>query len=320
MDLIIPPKLQKGDTVGIIAPSKAPYNNEFTKQKTQQGISFLKSFGLKVKFANHVYDNNYHNGATIQNRIQDIHDMFLDPEVKMVMTIVGGDFANLVIDKLDYDLIRNNPKIFCSMSDGTLLTNSIYLKADLQTYYGINLNDSIGCPNSAKIKANFYDTFFTNKDITITENKELIFTKWGTGDSTVGYNGWNVIKTGKREGILTGGYLKRLITTDYAGFNIDYNNRILFFETGDNLKDLAISITSMEQKGILKQLRGMIIGYCYNFENQQEVANLLEDLLKDYDFPVIQIGELGHDVENYSFPIGAKATIDTDSKQIIISK
>lgn len=320
MNLIVPQILKKGDTVGIIAPSKAPYGNDFVNKKTQQGISFLETLGLKVKFGKHIYDNDFYSGATVQNRIDDIHSMFLDPEVKMVMMICGGDFVNLVIDKLDYNLIRKNPKIFCGMSDGTLLTNSIYLKSGLQTYYGTNLNDGIGFPNSDKIKDNFYKTFFTNEDIVLAENKELIFTKWGTGEKKIGYEGWKVIKTGKSEGILTGGYLKRLITTDYAGFNIDYNNRILFFETGDNLKDIAISLTSMGQKGVLKQLKGMIVGYCYNLKNQNELTNLLKDLLKDYDFPIIQIGELGHNVEGYIFPVGARATIDTDSKQIIISK
>jgi muramoyltetrapeptide carboxypeptidase len=321
MEIIIPKKLQKGDVVGIIAPSKALRDNEYTKYKTKQGIKFLESFGLKVKFSEHCYDCDFMNGSSIENRVKDIHEMFLDPEIKMIMMICGGNGVNLVIDKLDYNLIKNNPKIFCGMSDGTLLTNAIYLKSNLQTYYGINLNDSIGQnKKSNKIRDNFYNTFFKNENIIISENLDLNFTHWSNGETfDIGYKGWNILKHGKSQGLLTGGYLNRLITTDYAGFNIDYNNRILFFETGDNLKDLMTDVTSMKEKGVFKKLKGLILGYCYN-EQQKDVADLICVLLEEYDFPILQIGELGHNVENYLFPIGAKCSIDTSKKEIIINK
>lgn len=319
MEIIKPQLLKKGDTVGLISPSKAPSDKVTSTEKTKKGVAFLESFGLKVKFANNTYNRDFRNGAPIENRVQDIHDMFLDPEIQMVMMIVGGGFANLVIDKLDYELIRNNPKIFCGMSDGTLLTNSIYLKAGLQTYYGINLNDATGFGSSEKIKDNFYQTFFKTDDIVMTENKDLRFTHWGKSEAlNIDYSGWNIIKPGKAEGILTGGYLKRLVTTDYAGFNVDYKNKILFTESGDNIKDLAITISSMEQKGVFKDIKGMIIGYCYNHKDQKDVADLIIDLLPSYNFPIIQIGELGHNVENYVFPIGANCILDTSINQIII--
>ena len=317
---IIPPRLKNGDVVGIVSPSKAPIKNDIVAQRTKNAVSFLESLGLKVKFAPHVYDNELFNGATVKNRVNDIHQMFLDPEVKMIMMICGGQYTNLIIDKIDYNLIKNNPKFFSGFSDGTLLTNAIFKNCGMQAYYGINLNDGLGFGISPKTKQNFIDTFMDNKPITITENKELIFTDWATGKViNNGYNGWKIIKEGTAEGILTGGLLQRLISTDYAGYEIDYNNRILFFECTFDAKNIAILLSSMKQKGIFDKIKGMIIGYCSIVEDQNEVIEIVNFLTREYSFPIIQIGELGHNVESYSLPIGAKAFINTQDRKIIIS-
>ena len=179
----------------MIAPSKAPRDDKVNKKRTQQGVSFFNDLGLGVRFGNHVYDREYFSGATIENRVKDIHDMFSDPEIKAIIMIVGGNYANLIIDKLHYDLIAQNPKIFIGMSDGTLLTNAIYLKSGLQTYYGTNLNDGIGFKSSQKIIENIRNTLFGFNPIVLEENKDLIFSDWGTGNQTVGYDGWKVVKS-----------------------------------------------------------------------------------------------------------------------------
>lgn len=320
-NILIPQNLRKGDTVGIIAPSKSPRDNPVSNQATKNGISFLESLGLKVKFAPHVYDKELYYGALIENRVKDIHDMFLDEEVKMVLMAVGGSNVNLVLPHLDYDLIRACPKIFSGMSDGTLLVNAIYQKAGLQTYYGVNLNDAIGHDISEKMKENFIDTFFNNKPIILSENKSLNFTDWSSGNRIPhSYKGWNVIREGSAEGELVGGLVERLVVMDYEGFEIDYGNKILFIETVADLRYLIIYVSAMKQKGVFGKINGLVMGHCSNIENQQDVTEFLKWILQEYNFPIIQIGELGHNVENYSFPVGANAIISTKDKTIIITK
>jgi muramoyltetrapeptide carboxypeptidase len=317
--MIIPARLEIGDTVGIIAPSRAPLQADSVSKRIKSGTNFLESLGLKVKFAQYVYDNEFYGGASLENRIKDIHDMFSNPEIKMIMMVVGGQYINLILDQLDYNLIKNNPKIFSGFSDGTLLTNAIYEKCNIQTYLGLNLADGLGFNISAKMKQNFINTFFNKHPIILTENKELNFVNWRTGEKIeAGYSGWNIIKNGKASGKLTGGLLQRLVTTDYAGFEVDYNKRIVFIESTFDLRNIIILLSSMKQKGIFDKINGLILGYCSTLENQKDLADFTKFLLKEYAFPIIQIGELGHNVESYSYPIGAKAEINTYQKNITI--
>ena len=320
-DTIIPHKLEIDDTIGIISPSKAPRDNEFNKERTYTATKFINNLGLKVKFAKHWEDRDFFGGAKFEDRIQDIHDMFLDKDVKMIIMSVGGHYSNSVIPHLDYKIIRNNPKIFSGFSDGTLLTNAIYKNSGIQTYYGLNFNDTLGFEISEATKQNFINTFMSDTPYSITENYNLTFIDWSNGEKlNKPYNGWNIIKPGIAKGKLTGGLMARLITTDYAGFNIDYNNKIMFFESVAELKKLFIELTSMEQKGVFKQINGLIVGHCTKIEDPKEVADMVSLILKNYNFPIIQIGELGHNVENYSFPIGAMAELDTNNKIIKIQR
>ncbi len=320
MNLIKPPKLQKGDTVGIIAPSKA--SRPEAKDRFNKGVKNLESFGLKVKIGKHVFDNDYYGGATLENRLSDLHDFFADPNIKMVMMCVGGHFANLLLDYIDYELIQNNPKIFCGMSDGTLLTNAIYQKTGLVTFYGPNMNDALSMDMSDKMRENFYQTFFNGKDIKLTPDENVKIIRWGAEEGTLPkeYKGWNVIKSGKASGYFIGGYLPRIITMDYAGYKYDMKDALLFFESCEDFGKMFVSLSSLKQRGVFDDINGMIIGYCTGIEDQSEIVDLIKDVTQGYDFPIIQIGELGHETENYSFPIGAQATIDTDNLVISIDE
>ncbi len=318
MQLIKPPKLQKGDTVGIIAPSKMPVN----KDNFDRGVKNLESFGLKVEIGKHVFDDEYYGGSTLENKLSDLHGFFADPNVKMVMVTTGGDYANIMLDHIDYELIKNNPKIFSGFSDSSLLVNAIYQRTGLVTFYGINMCDSFSIDMSEKMKENFLQTFFESEDIKLTPDKNLKIMRWGAPEGTIPkkYNGWNIIKAGMCSGHLIGGYLPLLIMMDYAGYKHDMKDAILFFESCEDIKKMFVRLSSMKQRGVFDEIKGVVIGYCTGVEDQSEIADLIKDLTQGYAFPIIQIGELGHKTENYSFPIGAQATIDTDNLVISIDE
>lgn len=227
MEIIKPPKLKAGDTVGIIAPSKAPYVRHNERIKT--GISFLKSLGLKVKLGKNLHKDHYFKGASINERIEDIHDFYKDPEVKMIMMVCGGVGCDFLIHKLDYNLIKNNPKIFCGMSDGASLAIPIFKKTNIITYYGIDLTGTLGNKITELTKQNFIDTFFEGNP-QILENKNMNFHEWEDRDKRLPYNGWTCIRKGIASGEFTGGILHYLPDLDYSGFPVDYKGKILFFE------------------------------------------------------------------------------------------
>lgn len=305
--------------MGIISPSKAPRAD--SKKLFDKGVENLKGFGLDVCISDHFYDNEYYKGATLENRLSDIHGFFANPEIKMVMMAVGGCYANMLLEHIDYSLIKANPKIFTGMSDGSLLTNAIYQKTGLVTFYGINMQDTLGMNLSEKMRENFYQTLFVGEGIKLTPNEHLSIMPWRSGASSKKtYNGWNVIKPGKASGRLIGGYLSRLITMDYAGFRHDMKDAILFFESTEDANQIFVYLSSLKQRGVFDQIKGMIVGYHNGEEDQAEIAGVVKDVTKGYNFPIIQIGELGHDTENYCFPMGVQATLDTSHQMISIDE
>ena len=136
MNKIIPEKLKIGDEIRVIAPSRSMcILSDETIQNAKERIEklgFIVTFGKNVL---HTIGEDY-NCASIEDRIEDLHAAFKDQNVKAILSVIGGFNVNQILDYIDYDLIKQNPKIICGFSDITALTNSIYAKTGLVTYSG----------------------------------------------------------------------------------------------------------------------------------------------------------------------------------------
>ncbi len=137
MDIIKPKKLKIGDTIGIVSPSG--YIAPELKPQFDNGVKFLESLGLRVKIAKNVFKRYYYSAGTVNERVSDLHEMFADPEVGAIIQSQGGETANELLDHLNWELIKNNPKIFGGMSDGTTLLLSIFAKTGIITLHGPDL-------------------------------------------------------------------------------------------------------------------------------------------------------------------------------------
>ena len=106
----IPKKLQQGDTVCVVAPSwSLSIIHEDVRNLAEQR---LKEMGLTVTYGDHVYECDLFRSASVQSRVEDIHKAFLDPDVKGILTVIGGWNSNQLLQYLDWDLIRTHPKVF----------------------------------------------------------------------------------------------------------------------------------------------------------------------------------------------------------------
>ena len=158
MKIIKPKKLQKGDLVSIISPS-SKVSNELIKQ-FNNGVKFLEDLGLKVKVEKNALGEYFYSSGTVEERLNDIHEAFADKKVKAVIMSIGGETANQLLDGLDFDLIKKNPKIFSGISDGTTLLNPIFSKTGLITYHGPDLIFGFGLPMSSIVKENLIKIWF----------------------------------------------------------------------------------------------------------------------------------------------------------------
>jgi len=134
MEKIYPEKLKAGDEVRIIAPSRSM--SIISEESREIANKRFADLDLKLSFGKHIEENDEFVSSSIQSRVEDIHDAFADKNVKAVLTVIGGFNSNQLLRYLDWDLIKNNPKILCGFSDITALNNAILAKTGLVSYSG----------------------------------------------------------------------------------------------------------------------------------------------------------------------------------------
>jgi len=134
LQYVFPPKLKAGDEVRVVAPacSLAMISESVRKVANTR----FADLNLKLSFGRHVEERNDFYSSSIESRVGDFHAAFGDPNIKAVLTVIGGYNSNQILQYLDWNLVKNNPKIFCGFSDITALNNAILAKTGLVTYSG----------------------------------------------------------------------------------------------------------------------------------------------------------------------------------------
>lgn len=294
---MIPNKLEKGDTIGVVAPSNPIIGDNIDEINKARQI--VESDGFKVKFSKNLFSNLnvYSNDA--KEKAQDINDMFADKEVKMIWCAKGGENSNSTFDYLDFELIKNNPKIICGYSDITSLTNIISVKTGLVTFSGTN-----------------FKTIAT--DETDYSYKEAI-KRFVRGSLELGKESdkYSTIKGGIATGELIGGNLSLIRGLVSGKYSVDFAGKILFieelgFETMPSL--VSNYLYYMKQNGVFEKIKGLWIG---NYEHESGISLekvVLDTIGNKYDFPIIKSNNFGHTDAKTVIPIGARAKIDTNQK------
>lgn len=126
-----PKVLKKGDTIGLIAPSSS-----VPESKAKACIEWVKSAGYNVKWGESIFQSRGYLSGSDELRAHDINMMFGDKEVDAIFCIRGGYGTMRILDMIDYDLIKNNPKIFIGYSDITTLHTAFLQKTGLITFHG----------------------------------------------------------------------------------------------------------------------------------------------------------------------------------------
>ena len=321
MKIIKPKKLQKGDIVMIVSPSNGVPNE--LRGQFNSGIRFLEELGLKVKVGKNALGRYFYSSGTTEERLSDIHEAFADKSVKAIIMSTGGNTANHLLDGLDFDLIKKNPKIFSGISDGTTLLDPIFSKTGLVTYHGPDLIFGFGLPISPTIKENLIKTWFDGDVGQLKPNSN-----WSGLDElnkNEEYKGWQCVRKGRVTGRLIGGNTTCLTNFDSTQFRPNYNNSILFLESfAPNAKELDRVFTHYRQSKVFEEINGLVLGYFFGAavdKNQdRKVRDVILEVTKDYSFPILEIGEIGHNVENYIMPIGCQVTIDAEKKYFAIDE
>ncbi len=294
---MVPEAIKAGDVIGVVAPSEIIKEEEI--EEIESSKKFFENLGYKIKFGKYVKENSTGYGATAKQKAEDLNNAFKDKEVKAIICAKGGWDCNATFDYLDYDLIKENPKIICGYSDITALCNIIYSKTGLVTFNGSNFK-SISDWNGV-------DKYSANELIKRLQDKSLEF---GTKEDK-----YDTIKPGKAKGILVGGNLS-LVTGLVSGkYKMDFTDKILFIEElayESNPSFVSHYLYHLKQNGVFDQIKGIWVG---NYEHESQIAleKILLDVLDgEYDFPIIKSNNFGHCERKTVIPIGTMAEINTE--------
>ena len=320
MEKIIPNKLKIGDEIRVIAPSRSM--KILSEEVIEIAKSRLEQMGFKVTFGKNVMNsiNDDFLCASITERVEDLHDAFKDKNVKAILTVIGGYNINQLLDYVDYNLIKENPKIICGFSDITALSNAIYTKAGLITYYGPHFS-SFGMKYGFDYTMNYFkDMLMNNKDISIESSTEWSDDSWYKNQEDrefIKNDGMKIINYGKGEGTIIGGNLCTLNLLQGTEYMPNVNNSILFLEDDDLVGNEFIREFDRDLQSLLHHLKGngikgIVIGRAekgasMNFKKWKEIIETKKEII---NIPVIINANFGHTTPIFTFPIGGYATID----------
>ncbi len=325
MKKIYPKKLQKGDEIRIIAPSHSISIISQANRKISNDR--LMDLGLRISFSKNVEETDNFGSSSIKSRVADLHKAFLDKNIKAVFTVIGGFNCNQLLKYIDWNIIKDNPKIFIGYSDTTALQNAIFAKTGLVTYSGPAWSTF-----GQKLHFEYTMDYFTkclveNDCFEITPSKEWTDDAWYMDQdrrNPIKNDGWLIINKGKATGTILGANLCTFNLLQGTEYMPNLKGSILFLEDDDTSKyvDFDRNLQSLIHLPDFKGVKGVVIG---RFQKATEMASeklikIIKNKAELKNIPVIANVDFGHTSPIITFPIGGEASIDTGRKNITIIK
>lgn len=333
--MLKPPRLRRGDTVGIISPSWG--GGAAFPHRIERGVRHLESLGFRVRIAPHALNSRGYVSDTPENRAADIHLLFRDPAVRAIVATIGGDHCCHLLPLLDYGLIRAHPTILLGFSDVTVLNVAIWTMTGLVTFNGPALMTEfaeyprmpeyseqsmlralcraapIGPLQPAAWWTEEFLDWETKEDLTRARERHTA-------------EGWTWLRgTEPASGRLLGGCLESLQHLRGTPYWPGWEGAILFLETSEERPSPATVdgiLMDYENMGVLERLRGLLFArpYGYTPEERRELRDVIAARTGRYGYPVVTDLDCGHTTPLLTLPLGCTATIDPANKRLEITE
>jgi muramoyltetrapeptide carboxypeptidase len=302
-----PPRLKKGDTLGLIAPAGFITEKDLTESTTN-----LENLGFKVKPGKHLLNKYGYLGGTDEERAEDVNLMFADKSVNGIVCARGGYGCVRMLSMLDYNMIAKNPKVLIGYSDITSLLYGLYQKAGLVGFHG-------------PVGTSTYNEFSVQNFNRVLMNPESEASFRNAEDEDLSKPEFNsyTIRSGKAKGKLVGGNLSIVASLIGTEYDVDTDGAIIFLEEiGEEPYRIDRMLTQMIQAGKFKNAAGVALGVfsrCESKPSQSGIANsfslkeVLMDRLFNLNIPAVYGMSFGHITNKFTIPFGIKAELDVDN-------
>jgi muramoyltetrapeptide carboxypeptidase len=302
-------KLTAGDRVAIIAPGFQP-----RPEQIRLASQRVQALGLQPQ-VNPVINQQWgYFAGSIQARAEAINQAFADPEIKALFVIRGGYGSALLLDHLDYQLIKQNPKILLGYSDITALLVGLYQRLGLVTFHG-----PVAGQQWPEFSVNYLrEVLFAGDKARFINPQPLDLKK----DIIASQNPVRTINSGTVEGRLLGGNLSVLVSlvgTPY--WPEDWRNSILFIEeVGEAVYRIDRMLAQLKMVGVLDQLAGFVLGTCRDCRPQAfggfRLEQVIDRYIKPLGIPAYSGALIGHQDKNFTLPVGGLVRLDADKGSI----
>ncbi len=291
---VLPPQVNRGDTVGIIAPG-----SPISRELLDAGCRKLQALGYKTFWFDSIFDSHMYFAGAHKQRARELEQMFLRSDIKAIVCARGGYGCNYLLPHINLEIIRENPKMFVGYSDVTTLLTYFCDHADLVTYHGPMVTKDYAEAGS--------DSRF----------QLLALNNFETGFKIAGGDNQVQPKAGCAKGVLYGGCLSLLAASLGTPYQIKTENSILFIED-INAKPYQIDrmLMQLEYAGMLKEVRGVIFGEmlgCVQPGGQNyTLQEVISRVFGEFEIPIAFGLQSGHvsSPPNYCLPLGTEVGLE----------
>ncbi len=327
MNTHLPKKLERGDTIRILAPSRSL--SMISRETRRIANERFSDIGLLLTFGDHVNESDMFTSSSIESRVDDLSDAFLDPTVAGIIAVIGGYNANQLLSYIDWQIIEKNPKVFLGYSDITILQTAILTKARLVTYHGPNYAD-FGQQKYFDYTLDYFRKCLMNdRQYTIEPSQCWTDDEWYLDQAKrreIENKGIVVFSEGSANGTIIGGNLCTLNLLKGTEYFPNLKGKILFIEEDDattpELFDRDLQ-SLLNQRGF-KDVQGILIG---RFQQKSRISDtaitqILTTKQELRHIPIAYNVDFGHTNPKCTFPIGGdvKFTLSKNKSRITITR
>lgn len=305
-EVIKPPRLFEGATVGLISPGGVIRDEADIEQVEET----LEALGLRSVRGNHVLDQRGYLAGTDEDRASDVHRMFADPNVDAVLALRGGWGCNRILPLLDYELIRAHPKILMGYSDITSLLIAVYARSGLVTFHG-----PVGISTWNDFTVDYARRVLYDGEMLRMANPRHVGPHGPIFRDRV-----QTIRSGTARGRLVGGNLSVLVSMIGSSYLPKWDGHILFLEdTREDVYRVDRMLTHLSLAGILPKLSGIVFGKCTDCEVDDPgltLRQVMDDHFGPLGIPSFYGSMIGHISDKFTVPLGVEAQIDAGAGTI----
>lgn len=306
---IKPKRLKKGDTIGLISPG-----SYISDTGLEKAVKNIESLDLNVKLSQNIRAKRGYNAGTDQERLSDLHQMFEDKQVNGIWCARGGYGCSRLLPKINYRLIRKNPKILVGYSDITALLNTIFYQTRVVGFHGPVASSDFTPYVTSHIQNVLFEPQNTYTFSSAQENLNKEDSNYHP----------QLIQPGIATGHLVGGNLSLISALAGTSFIQKDKKHLIFLEDiGEKPYRIDRMLTQLRQSGYFKNASGIVLGIFTDCEADSDDSSLtlletLRDRLGDLNIPILYGMSIGHIANQCILPLGINATLNTDTATITL--